>query len=117
MWLPPSPTKESRMACEVASSVFQPKTLVPRARGKVPENGEVMSLLSQAGAHATETRSSIPCNPNGEVRIMVPEINWWAVILATLSSMVIGSVWYMPKVFGAWWEKAARIEKPANGLY
>jgi len=48
---------------------------------------------------------------------MVPEINWWAVILATLSSMVIGSVWYMPKVFGAWWERAARIEKPANGLY
>lgn len=31
---------------------------------------------------------------------MVPEINWWAVILATLSTMVIGSIWYTPKVFG-----------------
>ena len=41
---------------------------------------------------------------------MVPEINWWAVILATVSTMVVGSVWYAPKVFGNWWEKAARVE-------
>lgn len=31
---------------------------------------------------------------------MLPEINYWAVILATLSSMVVGSIWYTPKVFG-----------------
>lgn len=45
---------------------------------------------------------------------MVPEINWWAVVVATLSTMVIGSVWYAPPVFGRRWERLARIEKPAN---
>jgi hypothetical protein len=45
---------------------------------------------------------------------MVPEINWWAVVAATLSTMVIGSVWYAPPVFGRRWERLARIEKPAN---
>jgi hypothetical protein len=47
---------------------------------------------------------------------MVPEINIWAVLLATVSTMVVGSIWYMPKVFGAWWEKVARVEKPANAV-
>jgi len=45
---------------------------------------------------------------------MVPEINWWAVILATLSTMVVGSVWYAPKAFGTWWEKTARVEVKAS---
>jgi hypothetical protein len=45
---------------------------------------------------------------------MVPEINWWAVILATLSTMVVGTIWYTPRVFGTWWEKAARVETRAN---
>ncbi len=36
---------------------------------------------------------------------MVPEINYIAVILATLSSMVVGSIWYAEKVFGARWMK------------
>jgi hypothetical protein len=40
---------------------------------------------------------------------MVPEINYWAVLLATLSSMIVGSVWYTPKVFGTYWMKAANI--------
>ena len=40
---------------------------------------------------------------------MLPEINYWAVILATLSSMVIGSIWYAPKVFGNYWMKAAGV--------
>jgi len=40
---------------------------------------------------------------------MVPEINYWAVILATLSSMVVGSVWYTPRVFGNYWMKTAKI--------
>jgi len=37
---------------------------------------------------------------------MVPEINIWAVLLATLSSMVVGSLWYSRRVFGAYWMKA-----------
>ena len=40
---------------------------------------------------------------------MVPEINYWAVVLATLSSMVVGSVWYTPRVFGNYWMKTAKI--------
>lgn len=41
---------------------------------------------------------------------MVPEINIWAVIVAALSSMVVGSVWYARPVFGNWWMKAAKVE-------
>jgi hypothetical protein len=33
----------------------------------------------------------------------VPEINYIAVVLATLSSMIVGSIWYAPKVFGNRW--------------
>ncbi|TFC73520.1 DUF1761 domain-containing protein [Cryobacterium sp. TMS1-20-1] len=37
---------------------------------------------------------------------MVPEINIWAVLLATASSMVVGSIWYTHAVFGRYWMKA-----------
>jgi hypothetical protein len=40
---------------------------------------------------------------------LIPEINIWAVVLATLSSMVVGSVWYTPKVFGNYWMKLAKV--------
>lgn len=40
---------------------------------------------------------------------MIPEINIWAVLLATVSSMVVGSVWYTPKVFGNYWMKLAKV--------
>lgn len=40
---------------------------------------------------------------------MVPDINYWAVILATLSTMIVGSIWYTPKVFGAYWMKASGV--------
>lgn len=47
---------------------------------------------------------------------MVPEINYWTVILATLSSMVVGSIWYTPKVFGTRWSKIANVDmdRPAS---
>jgi hypothetical protein len=45
---------------------------------------------------------------------MNPEINYWAVIAATLSSMVVGSIWYTPKVFGNYWMKAANITPSGN---
>lgn len=41
---------------------------------------------------------------------MVPEINYWAVILATLSTMVVGSVWYARGVFGRRWERLAKVD-------
>lgn len=37
--------------------------------------------------------------------------NWLAVVLAALSTMVVGSVWYAPKVFGERWMKLARLDK------
>lgn len=44
-------------------------------------------------------------------------INWLAVLLAFVSSMVIGFVWYMPAVFGRRWMAAiARTEKDLKAL-
>jgi hypothetical protein len=40
---------------------------------------------------------------------MIPEINIWAVLLATLSSLVVGSLWYTPKVFGNYWTRVAKV--------
>ena len=34
---------------------------------------------------------------------MVPEINWLAVLLAAVSSMVVGAIWYAKPVFGRRW--------------
>ena len=45
---------------------------------------------------------------------MVPDINYWAVILATLSSMLVGSIWYTPKVFGNYWMREAKITPSGN---
>ncbi|GGE95542.1 DUF1761 domain-containing protein [Mycetocola zhadangensis] len=45
---------------------------------------------------------------------MIPDINYWAVLLATLSSMVVGSIWYTPKVFGNYWMKAANVTPSGN---
>lgn len=41
---------------------------------------------------------------------MEVEVNYWAVLLAGLSSMVVGAVWYMPKVFGNAWAKMAKVD-------
>ncbi len=41
---------------------------------------------------------------------MVPEINYWAVLLATASSMVVGSIWYARGVFGNRWAKLANVD-------
>lgn len=46
---------------------------------------------------------------------MVPEINYWAVLLATLSTMVVGSVWYTPKVFGTRWAQLANVDMDRPG--
>ncbi|MBW9109690.1 DUF1761 domain-containing protein [Microbacterium trichothecenolyticum] len=46
---------------------------------------------------------------------MVPEINYWAVLIATASSMVVGSIWYTPKVFGTRWAKLANVDMNRPG--
>lgn len=40
-------------------------------------------------------------------------VNWLAIVLAAASTMVVGSVWYMPKAFGNTWQKLARLD-PKN---
>ncbi len=45
---------------------------------------------------------------------MEVQINWLAVVLATLVSMVVGYVWYAPFGFGKAWQKLARIKDGSN---
>ncbi len=44
----------------------------------------------------------------------VPAINYIAVVLATLSSMIVGSIWYTPKVFGNYWMKKSGVTPSGN---
>jgi ABC-type Fe3+ transport system permease subunit len=50
---------------------------------------------------------------------MEVQINYLAVILAMLSSMVIGSIWYAQGVFGKIWAALAKVDmkKPKNGVW
>lgn len=41
----------------------------------------------------------------------ISELNWLAVLVATVAAMVIGSVWYMPAVFGNAWMKSIGIKQ------
>jgi hypothetical protein len=41
---------------------------------------------------------------------MIPEINYWAVLLAMISTLIVGSIWYTPKVFGTRWAKLANVD-------
>ena len=41
---------------------------------------------------------------------MSVDVNYLAVLLAALSSMVVGSLWYMPAGFGNMWMKLARVK-------
>jgi hypothetical protein len=43
------------------------------------------------------------------------QVNWLAIVLATLSTMVIGSVWYTPKVFGKRWMELTKV-KPTGKM-
>ena len=45
---------------------------------------------------------------------MEVEVNYWAVVVAALVAMVVGSVWYMPNVFGNVWMKLAGIKPNKN---
>ena len=38
------------------------------------------------------------------------EVNYLAVFLAAASSMVVGSIWYAPSVFGNTWMKLAKVD-------
>lgn len=38
------------------------------------------------------------------------EVNYVAVLLAALATMLVGSVWYTPAVFGKIWMKLAKVK-------
>src|SRR6185437_17060259 len=38
------------------------------------------------------------------------QVNYLAVVLAALSSMVVGSLWYMPATFGKYWMKYTGVK-------
>lgn len=38
------------------------------------------------------------------------DISWMAVVLAAASTMIVGSIWYTPKVFGNTWMKLAKVK-------
>lgn len=42
---------------------------------------------------------------------MEVSVNYVAVVLAALSTMVVGSLWYTPKVFGNAWMRLAKLNK------
>lgn len=46
---------------------------------------------------------------------MIPEINYWAVLLGTIATMVIGSLWYLPATLGPRWERLARVDPNRSG--
>lgn len=45
---------------------------------------------------------------------MEVQVNYLAVILAMLSSMAVGSIWYAQSVFGKTWAKLAKIDMSKN---
>jgi uncharacterized protein YacL len=42
------------------------------------------------------------------------EINYLAVFLAAISTMVVGSIWYHPKVFGTIWSRFTKVDLNAD---
>ena len=47
------------------------------------------------------------------------QVNYLAVVLAMLSSMVVGSIWYSMRVFGAKWATLAKVDmdKPGGSVW
>ena len=45
---------------------------------------------------------------------MIPEINYLAVLAATVSTMIVGAIWYAPKVMGNAWMRLAKVN-PGEG--
>jgi len=44
-------------------------------------------------------------------------VNWLAVIVCVVVSMIVGGIWFSPKVFyPAWWKAIGRSEKDAPGM-
>ena len=46
---------------------------------------------------------------------MEVQVNMWAVLLATISSMVVGGIWYAKPVFGRSWQKLVGLKDGEMG--
>ncbi len=46
---------------------------------------------------------------------MIPEINYWAVLIATVLGMGLGALWYSPALFLKRWVALAKIDMDAPG--
>ena len=42
-----------------------------------------------------------------DMSVTFSSLNWWAIIVATVSAFVLGGVWYSPLMFGNAWMKVA----------
>jgi hypothetical protein len=42
-------------------------------------------------------------------------VNWLAVIVAAVAGIIVGFIWYAPRVFGRRWARASGIELPQPG--
>ncbi|MDE1845900.1 MAG: DUF1761 domain-containing protein [Candidatus Micrarchaeota archaeon] len=42
--------------------------------------------------------------------IPIVTVNWLSVVIAAIAAIVIGSIWYSPKVFGTAWMKEMKID-------
>ena len=47
----------------------------------------------------------------------MPDVNWIAVLLCAVSSLVLGGLWYSPALFAKPWQRAAGLaeERAAGG--
>jgi hypothetical protein len=43
--------------------------------------------------------------------VMAVDVNWMAVVIASVASMVIGALWYSPMFFGGRWMKLSGVTK------
>lgn len=44
------------------------------------------------------------------------EVNYLAVVLSVVAAMVVGMIWYAPKVFGDTWKKLGKIEGDGSAV-
>jgi len=42
----------------------------------------------------------------------VPDLNWWAILVAATASFVLGGPWYSDALFGRAWKREARDTRP-----
>jgi len=73
------------------------------------------STLTRSGSAAAAEFEPDDDVGRDEEAEMVPEINYWAVLLATLSSMLVGSIWYARAIFGTRWAKLANVDMDRPG--